>query len=139
MRSARGASAAAIEQREERAARIARNAAGLGVPGLAVIVGEAPGAFDGLDAPDAVFVGGGLSTPGMGERCWKALRPGGRLVANAVTVEGEAALLALRDATGGAMTRISVARTAAIGTLTGWRPLKTVTQLTAAKPRDDDG
>jgi precorrin-6Y C5,15-methyltransferase (decarboxylating) len=109
------------------------------VPGLAVIVGEAPDALVRLDAPDAVFIGGGLSAPGIGERCWVALRPGGRLVANAVTAEGEAALLALKDATGGAMIRISVARTAAIGTLTGWRPLQTVTQLAATKPSGRDG
>ncbi len=139
MRAARGASAVAIEHHEARAARIARNAASLGVPGLSVIVGEAPGALVELDAPDAVFIGGGLSAPGIGERCWVALRPGGRLVANAVTAEGEAALLALKDATGGAMIRISVARTAAIGTLTGWRPLQTVTQLTATKPFARDG
>ncbi len=139
MRAARGASSVAIEHHEARAARIARNAASLGVPGLAVVVGEAPAALAGLDAPDAVFIGGGLSAPGMGKHCWAALRPGGRLVANAVTVEGEAAILALGDVTGGDLTRISVARTAAIGTLTGWRPLKTVTQLAATKPRGHDG
>lgn len=139
MRAARGANAVAVERDEARAARIARNAASLGMPGLTVIVGEAPDALAGLDAPDAVFIGGGLSAPGIGARCWEALRPGGRLVANAVTAEGEAALLALKDATDGAMTRISVARTAAIGTLTGWRPLQTVTQLAAAKPRGRDG
>ena len=84
--------AVAVEARRRAGrARSRRNAAALGVPGLQVVEGRAPAALDGLPAPDAVFVGGGADrAPGVLERCWAALRPGGRLVANAVTLESEA-------------------------------------------------
>jgi precorrin-6Y C5,15-methyltransferase (decarboxylating) len=59
---------------------------------------------------------------------------GGRLVANAVTVEGEARLIALRAAIGGTLTRLAVSRAEPVGPFTGWRPLRPVTQLAAAKP-----
>jgi precorrin-6Y C5,15-methyltransferase (decarboxylating) CbiT subunit len=99
------ARALAIESRADRAARIAANALQLGVPRLEVREGTAPAALRGLDPPDAVFVGGGVSAPGLLAACWHALRPGGRLVANAVTLEGEQALHAARAAHGGTLTR----------------------------------
>ncbi len=94
MRSARGAVAIAVEQRPDRAARITANATALGVPDLRVVVGRAPAALAGLPPPDAIFVGGGGSDPALLDACWAALRPGGRLVANAVTLQTEAALVA---------------------------------------------
>ena len=86
--------AVAIEARGERAARIRRNAAAFGVPALEIVEGRAPAAFDGLAQPDAVFVGGGASDAGLLDAAMDALRPGGRLVVNAVTLEAEAMLLA---------------------------------------------
>ena len=86
--------AIAIEARPDRAARISRNAAALGVPGLHVIQGHAPEALTELATPDAIFVGGGASETGVLDAAIAALRPGGRLVANAVTLETEAELIA---------------------------------------------
>ena len=88
----------------------------------------APIAYDGLPDPDAVFIGGGLGDRGVVEGAWERLKPGGRLVANAVTAEGEALLFALRGKLGGDMTRLSVARLAPVGELHGWKPLMPVTQ-----------
>ncbi|MBB2914458.1 precorrin-6Y C5,15-methyltransferase (decarboxylating) [Streptosporangium becharense] len=126
--------AVAVESRPGRAAVVARNAARLGVPGLTVVTGAAPAALDGLERPDAVFVGGGVTVPGVVEGCWEALRPGGRLVANAVTVESEAVLASWFGALGGDLVRLSVGRAAPVGGFTGWRPMMPVTIWTAVKP-----
>jgi precorrin-6B C5,15-methyltransferase / cobalt-precorrin-6B C5,C15-methyltransferase len=125
--------AVAIEQSSERAARISRNAAELGVPGISVVVGSAPSVLSGLDAPDAVFIGGGLTVPDMVSHCWEALRPGGRLVANAVTVESEAVVARWHASLGGDLVRISVSRGSPIGGFTGWRPLMPVTTWAVTK------
>lgn len=127
--------ATAIEKRAERMELIAVNAVSLGTPKLGMVEGAAPDALAGLDAPDAVFVGGGASAPGVLSACWDALLPGGRLVANAVTVEGETALTGFRETCGGALSRIAVSRAEPVGPFTGWKPLMTVTQLAAVKPR----
>ncbi len=121
-------SAVAVEPEPDRCARIAANAAALGVPDLEIVRGAAPAALAGLERPDAVFLGGGLTAPGTIEACRQALRSGGRLVANAVTVEGETVLLAAQARLGGALTRLAVARAEPVGRFTGWRPLMPVTQ-----------
>jgi len=123
-----------IERDAARAARIARNAVELGVPGLQLVAGHAPEALAGLPAPDAVFLGGGAHLPGVIDTAWHALRPGGRLVANAVVIETEAALFAARDKFGGTLTRLAVERLDKIGRLHGFRPALTVTQWAAVKP-----
>src|SRR3546814_12826076 len=110
MRAAPRARALAIERKAERRAMIADNAESLGTPTLKIVAGEAPAALDGLEAPDAVFLGGGVSAGGMIEACWTALNPGGRLVANAVTLESEAALLARQCDNGGGPTSFPLAR-----------------------------
>jgi len=128
--------AIAIERDPERAAVIARNAANLGVPNLTVIEGEAPGAFKDLAAPDAVFLGGGVSAEGLLQACWQALNSGGRLAANAVTVEAEQRLLAFQNEIGGDLIRIAVSRAGPVGPagrLHAFRPLKEVTQLVSIK------
>ena len=122
------ARAVAIESRPDRAARITANAESLGVPGLDVVVGRAPQVLSGLEAPDAVFVGGAVSAPGMLDACRSALRPGGRLVANAVTLEGEAALAAAMAEHGGAIRRVAVSRAAPVGRYLGWHAMAPVTQ-----------
>jgi precorrin-6B C5,15-methyltransferase / cobalt-precorrin-6B C5,C15-methyltransferase len=131
MRSHPSCRAVAVEMVGARVARIARNALSLGVPGLQVIHGSAPAALTGLPSPDAIFVGGGLRT--VLDACWEALSPGGRLVANAVTLESEAVLTAWHAKVGGALTRLEISRAAPVGGLTGWRPMLPVTQWTVEK------
>jgi precorrin-6Y C5,15-methyltransferase (decarboxylating) len=119
--------AVAVESHPDRVARIERNAARLGVPGLRVVEGRAPEALTGLPTPDAIFVGGGATTPELLETCWSALSAGGRLVANAVTVESEAVLAAWFARVGGDLVRIGVQRAQPVGSYTGWRPAMPVT------------
>lgn len=133
MRAARGAGAVAIERDPERCKSIERNAAFFGVPALRVVQGKAPAALAELPAPDAVFIGGGISASGLAELCWQKLKPGGRLVANVVTVEGEAVLLKLQSQHGGSLTRIEIQRAERVGTRLGWRPMMPVVQLAATK------
>lgn len=125
--------AIAIEAHPERAARIRRNAANFGVPGLVVIEGEAPAALSGLPQPDAIFIGGGGSEPGVFDAAVAALKPGGRLVANAVTLEMEAVLLAAQAKLGGSLIRMEVSRAAPVGTMQGWKPAMPVTQWSWTK------
>jgi precorrin-6Y C5,15-methyltransferase (decarboxylating) len=126
--------AIAIERHAERAARIRRNAAAFGVPGLEVVEGAAPAALSGLVTPDAIFVGGGATDGGVLDSAARVLRPGGRLVVNAVTLETEALLLARHAALGGELVRIAIARADAVGRMTGWRPAMPVTQWQWTKP-----
>lgn len=128
LRTHRSMSAIAIEAEEPRVTLIEKNVAALGTPHLKLVKGAAPGAYEGLPDPDAVFIGGGLRDPGVVEGAWERLKGGGRLVANAVTAEGEAHLFALRGRLGGEMSRMSVARLAPLGDLHGWKPLMPVTQ-----------
>lgn len=126
--------AIAIEGDPGRAARIGRNAAAFGVPGLAIVHGTAPAALADLETPDAIFIGGGGSDPGVLDTAIRAMRPGGRLVANAVTLEMEALLIARHAGLGGALTRISVARAAPVGSMSGWKPAMPITQWSWEKP-----
>jgi len=125
--------AVAVEPVAGRVAMIAANSAALGTPGLEVVNGRAIAALEGLDAPDAVFVGGGITEPGVLDRGWSGLRPGGRLVANAVSVEGEAILDRWHRTHGGRLTRIAITRCEPLGRYRGWRPLMPVTQLAVTK------
>jgi precorrin-6B C5,15-methyltransferase / cobalt-precorrin-6B C5,C15-methyltransferase len=126
--------AVAVEASAERAERIARNAGRLGVPHLQVLAGRAPELLARLPVPDAVFIGGGLTTPGLVEQCWAALSAGGRLVANAVTVESEAVLAAWFGRVGGELVRIGVQRAEPVGGFTGWKPAMPVTIWSVTKP-----
>lgn len=126
--------AIAIEQHPERAERIARNAEAFGVPGLEVLIGAAPAAFEGLPQPDAIFIGGGGSEKDVLEGAMQALKPGGRLVANAVTLEMEAVLLDAHARLGGSMISLDVSRVVAVGSMSGWRPAMPVTQWSWVKP-----
>ncbi len=126
--------AVAIEAREERAGRIRRNARALGVPDLQVVVGRAPDSLAGLPAPDTAFIGGGVSDPALVAAVLAALPHGGRLVANAVTLESEALLLRCHAEHGGTLRRLSIARAEPVGHLTGWRTAMPVTQWALAKP-----
>lgn len=126
--------AVGIEQRPERAARAARNAITLGVPDLEVVTGAAPAALAGLAQPDAVFIGGGAQDDRVTQTAWAALRSGGRMVVNAVTIDTEAMLFDACGRLGGTLTRLSVQRLDAIGGRRSFRPAMTVTQWSATKP-----
>ena len=132
MRGARYARAIGIEPRADRRAMAAENALALGAPRLELIDGMVPAALTGLEAPDAVFNGGGLRQD-VFAAAWRALRPLGRRVCNAVTLESEAVLLALHKANGGELVKLSVARADPVGGLTGWRPMMPVTQWSLVK------
>jgi precorrin-6B C5,15-methyltransferase / cobalt-precorrin-6B C5,C15-methyltransferase len=119
--------AVAVEARPDRAHRITQNAIRLGVPGLQVVEGQAPEALGELPAPDAAFVGGGATVPGVLEACWAALEPGGRLVVNAVTLESEALLVDWRARVGGELTRLMVAHAEPVGGFTSFKPALPVT------------
>lgn len=125
--------AVAVELRAERAARITQNAAALGVPGLTVVHGRAPEVLADLPRPDAIFVGGGVSVDGVLAGCWSALAEGGRLVANAVTLESEAVLTRWQAGVGGVLTRLAISRAAPVGGFTGWQPMPPVTQWEVVK------
>jgi precorrin-6B C5,15-methyltransferase / cobalt-precorrin-6B C5,C15-methyltransferase len=132
--------ATAIEARVDRAARIRRNAAAFGVPALDIVEGEAPAALANLPGPDAVFIGGGAGDPGVLDAAATALRPGGRLVVNAVTLATEGLLIARHATLGGELIRIAVARAEPVGrsphaqSPMAWRPALPVTQWTWTKP-----
>lgn len=136
MRAARFSHAIGIEPRADRRVFAAQNAAALGAPKLELVDGSVPAALEGLKAPDAIFIGGGLSRETF-DACWLALRPLGRLVCNAVTLESEGLLIALHKEHGGQLVKLQVNRAEPIGGpetgLTGWRPLMPVTQWSLVK------
>ena len=137
-RAVRGARAIAVERDGERAARISRNARHLGVPGLQVISGVNADALTWLPAPHAVFVGGGADTALL-HTLLTLIKPGGRLVVHAVTVETEALLLGLHARLGGEVTRLSVETLGPLGRYRGWVPARPVTQWTLEiDPEDRD-
>ncbi len=127
--------AVAIERNADRAARIMRNAAALGTPGLRLVEGAAPQALKGLPTPDAVFIGGGAGAPGVLDAVLAALAPGGRLVVNAVTIETQAELTGRFGALGGDLVQLSVARAEKIGGFHGFRPAMPIVQWRYEKPR----
>ncbi|MBK1620844.1 cobalamin biosynthesis bifunctional protein CbiET [Lamprobacter modestohalophilus] len=129
--------AIAIESHPDRCGFIERNRDRLGVPELELVAGQAPAVLAELATPDAIFIGGGLTVDGVVEHCWQALRPGGRLVANAVTLQTESALVAWRGRIGGELTRVSVAQAEPLGRFDGWRTARPITLLSAEKPLAD--
>jgi precorrin-6Y C5,15-methyltransferase (decarboxylating) len=126
--------AIAIEKNPERGARIARNAAALGVPGIEIVEGDAPQALAGLPQPDAIFVGGGASDADLLDLAFLALAPGGRLVVNAVTLEGQSELTRRLRRQGGDLLQIQIARADPVGRFHGWRPAMPVVQWSLEKP-----
>lgn len=124
----------AVEADEGRQQLIEFNRDALGVPGLQLVRGSAPQALQGLERPDAIFIGGGVTRPGVLEACWEQLRSGGRLVANAVTLQSEAALMTWRDLHGGELTRIQIAHAKPLGEFDTWRQALPITLLDLVKP-----
>jgi precorrin-6Y C5,15-methyltransferase (decarboxylating) len=134
MRSHPSCRAIAIEADSQRQRLIEHNRDALGVPGLQLVEGEAPGALAGLPEPDAIFIGGGVTAPDMLETCWSHLKKGGRMIVNAVTIQSEATLVAWRALHGGEMTRIGVAHAQPLGAFDTWRQALPITLLHAVKP-----
>lgn len=126
--------ALAIEADEGRQQLIELNRDTLGVPGLQLIRGSAPQALTGLEQPDAIFIGGGVTRPGVLDFCWQQLRSGGRLVANAVTLQSETTLMAFREQHGGELTRIHIAHARPLGEFDTWRQALPITLLDVIKP-----
>lgn len=132
LRAARYSKAIGIEPRADRRTMAAENALALGVPALQLIDGTVPAALEGLEPPDAIFIGGGLSEETFAA-CWQALRPLGRLVANAVTLESQEILTRLHKQQGGDLVQISVNRVEGLGPHTGWKPMRPVVQWSLIK------
>jgi precorrin-6Y C5,15-methyltransferase (decarboxylating) len=126
--------AIAIESDAERCERIGRNAGTLGTPRLEVRHGHAPEALETLPAPNAVFIGGGASEPGVIDDCWAALAPGGRLVVNAVALETQAELMQRHGQLGGELKRIAIEHAEPLGTMRGFRPALAIVQWRMVKP-----
>ncbi|WP_046384857.1 bifunctional cobalt-precorrin-7 (C(5))-methyltransferase/cobalt-precorrin-6B (C(15))-methyltransferase [Pseudomonas veronii] len=126
--------ALAIEADAGRQGLIEHNRDALGVPGLQLVRGTAPAALGGLETPDAIFIGGGVTRDGVLETCWQHLRPGGRLVANAVTLQSEMTLMAWRAQHGGELTRLHVAQAQPLGEFDTWRQALPITLLDVIKP-----
>lgn len=133
MRSHPTCQAIAVEADSDRAGRIARNANALGVPKLTIVQGSAPEALLGLPDPDAIFIGGGATRPGVLPTCLGALAPGGRIVVHGVTVETEVLLADTYAEHGGELTRIHVEHAGPVGSFTGWTPARSVTQWSFTK------
>ncbi len=134
IRAARGAVSYAVELNPHRLEMISENARKLGTEKIEIVNGEAPGALKNLPTPDAVFIGGGLNGEGVFEAAWSALRPGGHLVANAVTLESEGILMGLHAEHGGDLVRLGVQKAETIGPYRGWRAAMPVTQWSVVKP-----
>jgi precorrin-6Y C5,15-methyltransferase (decarboxylating) len=128
--------ALAIEADEGRQALIEHNRDALGVPGLQLVRGNAPQALAGLERPDAIFIGGGVTREGVLDTCWAELKPGGRLIANAVTLQSEMTLMAWREQHGGELTRIHIAQAQPLGDFDTWRQALPITSLDVTKPFD---
>ena len=125
--------AVAIEKSKTRTKIIEKNAFELGVPMLQIINGIAPKVLKNLPPPDAIFIGGGITTDRMLQTCWHKLNPGGRLVINVVTLEGEKKLLGWQSKNGGDLTRINISHVEKLGKFEGWKELRSVMQLAAIK------
>jgi len=128
--------ALAIESDAGRQALIEHNRDALGVPGLQLVRGSAPQALAGLERPDAIFIGGGVTREGVLDTCWAELKPGGRLIANAVTLQSEMTLMAWREQHGGELTRIHIAQAQPLGDFDTWRQALPITLLDVTKPFD---
>lgn len=128
--------AVAFEREDARVAQIVDNATQLGTPTLRVL-GAAPAAFgDETSVPDAIFVGGGVTQDGMLDACWARLRPGGRMVVNAVTAESEALVLQWHARLGGDLHKFQIYRGEPLGGFTAWRPQLPVAQWSVTKAGD---
>lgn len=134
MRAARDAKAVAFERDEKRLEMIGDNARALGAPTLEIVSGPAPGTFKDKATPDAIFIGGGVADDELFDASWQALKPGGRLVANAVTLDGEKSLILRQERLGGELTRLDISTLDTVGKHKVMRARLPVTQWSVQKP-----
>ncbi|GHA30844.1 precorrin-6Y C5,15-methyltransferase (decarboxylating) [Devosia pacifica] len=134
MRAARDARSIAFERHPERLEMIRANALALGAPALEIVAGDAPETLADRAEPDAIFLGGDVGNDLVFEAAWAALRPGGRLVANAVTIDGEQAVMERQARLGGHIARIAVSSLDHVGTHRVMKPKMAVTQWLVIKP-----
>ena len=134
MRCSRGGQAVAIERNKERTEKLLRNARFLGVPDIQLVCGAAPNALADLPTPDTIFIGGGVQTKGVVELCWNTLNPGGKLVINVVSIEGQQVLYDWHQRIGGELIRINIEQATSIGQLKAFKPQMSVMQLFVKKP-----
>jgi precorrin-6Y C5,15-methyltransferase (decarboxylating) len=128
-----GGTATALEAREDRAGNIRSNAAAFGLSHrITVITGTAPEALAALEAPDAVFIGGGLDIA-MFDAIWSRIASGARLVAHSVTLETEALLGELHRRHGGELMRVEIAHAAPLGRYRSWEAARPVVQWSAVR------
>ncbi|WP_273735591.1 precorrin-6y C5,15-methyltransferase (decarboxylating) subunit CbiE [Mycolicibacterium septicum] len=130
-RSAPGCSAVAFERDEQRRDRILSNVTAFGV--RVEVRGGAPESLDGAPEPAVIFVGGGVTQPGLLQACFDRLPSGGRLVVNAVTLESEAVVAQWYSKEGGEVRRYQHYQGGVVGGFTGWRPALPVTQWAVVK------
>ncbi len=128
-----GSKAIAFERNLQRLDMIRKNALRLGVPHIQVMAGDTPACLQGQPAPDAVFLGGSIADAKLFEVCWQALRSGGRFVANAVTLEGQAALAERHLAFGGELLHIAISHVKDVGRFRGLQPAMAVMQWRVVK------
>ncbi|CAI3953725.1 precorrin-6y C5,15-methyltransferase (decarboxylating) subunit CbiE [Commensalibacter papalotli (ex Botero et al. 2024)] len=128
--------AIAIEPHADRAKRAKENAVELGVPSLQIIEDKAPEALQNLPRPNAIFIGGGLTSPQLLETVWDALQPLGRLVINSVTIEGDSLLFKAQQEWGGEITRLHIEHYEPLGQYHGFKPARAITQYVVVKPAD---
>ncbi|MEN2494865.1 MAG: Precorrin-6Y C(5,15)-methyltransferase [decarboxylating] [Hyphomicrobiaceae bacterium hypho_1] len=126
--------AIAFEHNQKRACMIRQNAIQLGVPHLCVVQESAPNCLLGQPQPDAIFLGGACSEKGIFETCWKMLRSGGRFVANAITLEGQAVLSDYHENFGGEIVNITISYVKSVGRFRGLHPGMPVMQWRILKP-----
>lgn len=128
-----GGAAIAVESREDRAANICSNAATFRLTHrINVVAGKAPEALVDLEAPDAVFIGGGLDLT-MFDAVWSRLVSGTRLVAHAVTLETEALLGELHQRHGGELMRVEISHAAPLGRYRSWEAARPVVQWSTVR------
>ncbi|MCF4167389.1 precorrin-6y C5,15-methyltransferase (decarboxylating) subunit CbiE [Zavarzinia compransoris] len=130
---AAGGRAVAVERRADRLAGLDANLAAFGLRDrVTVIGGEWADALPDLPAADAVFVGGGATAATLAA-LWARLRPGARLVINAVTLETEHLLAEAAARLGGTLLRFELAEAKPLGSFRGWVPARPIVQWSVTK------
>lgn len=134
LRATNTAKAVCFEINERRRQRILKNARYLGVANRLAVQAGAPENYSSVPVnPDVVFIGGGLTTDGVFADAWDRLKVGGRLVANAVTIESEQRLWKLHNTYGGEVYRFDISHVHTVGAFHSFKPSLPVTQWVVTK------
>ncbi|AKE41204.1 precorrin-6Y C5,15-methyltransferase [Corynebacterium kutscheri] len=134
LRATQTSHAVCFEQEPSRQQRILDNALQLGVAHRLAVQASAPDNYTCVpDNPDVIFIGGGLTAPGVFDGAWQRLNDGGRLVANAVTIESEQKLIELRRQLGGSLSRFAMSHERGVGSFSAFQSAFPVTQWSIIK------